>query len=373
MLFDEDTSRAPERDPDDRRRRLGWTLIVIAFVIVVVLAATPAPYVIEKPGPVFNTLGTDSALGSGGSDAGPLITVSGHEVYPTSGSLDLLTVSSYGNPSRLPAWTDVAEAWFSPREAALPVDSVFPPHLSIDQRNARSAQQMVNSQNDAIAAALDSLGYDVDPVISVAYVDASGPAHGILKQGDAIATVNGTPVEGVASLRAAVDANGTGADVRLGITRDGESLTVAVRPAPSDAGALLGIGVTMDYTFPFSVTIRLNDVGGPSAGMMFALGIIDKLTPGAITEGARIAGTGTIDNEGNVGPIGGIRQKLFAARDAGAGWFLAPASNCGEVRGHVPDGIRVVAVGDLDEAVAAVTAIGQGAGRTDLPDCSARD
>lgn len=366
----------PAYDPEERRRRRGWALIAAALAIVVVLAASPAPYVIERPGPVYNTLGTAGALGSGGDGSAqgedePLIAVTGHDVYPATGSLDLLTVSSYGNPNALPGWTDVIAAWFSPREAAVPVDSVFPPQLSVAERNARAQQQMVDSQSDAIAAALTELGYDVEPVVEVVYVEESGPAHGVLEDGDAIESVDGAPVAGIASLRAAIDANGTGRDARIGIRRGDDSLTVAVRPRRGDAGPRLGIEVRMRYTFPFSVTIRLDDVGGPSAGMMFALGIVDKLTPGAITEGARIAGTGTIDSEGNVGAIGGIRQKLFAARDAGARWFLAPAANCGEVRGHVPEGLRVVAVRDLGEAVAAVTAIGQRAGLNGLPDCGA--
>ncbi len=138
-----------------------------------------------------------------------------------------------------------------------------------------------------------------------------------------------------------------------------------------DGSVVLGVGVRMDYEFPIDVELQLDNVGGPSAGMMFALGIIDKLTPGAMTGGEIVAGTGTIDSAGEVGAIGGIRQKLWGAEDAGADWFLAPASNCDEVTGHVPDGLSVFAVSTLDEARTIVEAIGEGADTSGFASCPA--
>ncbi|MDD6373614.1 MAG: Lon protease [Bifidobacteriaceae bacterium] len=119
------------------------------------------------------------------------------------------------------------------------------------------------------------------------------------------------------------------------------------------------------------VSIEIGDVGGPSAGLMYTLGIIDELTDAEETGGQTIAGTGTIEDDGSVGAIGGIRQKMVGARDAGATWFLAPSSNCDEVVGHVPDGLRVVSVGDIDDAYTSLVAIGEGAGDS-LPTCSAQ-
>jgi PDZ domain-containing protein len=135
---------------------------------------------------------------------------------------------------------------------------------------------------------------------------------------------------------------------------------------------MIGVGVTTDYSFPFRVSIRLHRVGGPSAGMMFALGIIDKLTPGALTGGQRFAGTGTIDARGAVGPIGGIVQKMAAARSAGAEYFLAPTGNCGEVRGHIPRGLHVFAVSSLDDALTALGAVRTGSTTRGLPTCAQR-
>ena len=105
--------------------------------------------------------------------------------------------------------------------------------------------------------------------------------------------------------------------------------------------------------------------------MMFALGIIDTLTPGSLNGGEKVAGTGTISADGTVGPIGGIRQKLWGAKDAGADWFLAPESNCDEVVGHVPDGLRVFAVEDLDDSLAVLDAIRDGGDLDALPTCDA--
>jgi PDZ domain-containing protein len=122
----------------------------------------------------------------------------------------------------------------------------------------------------------------------------------------------------------------------------------------------IGIGIDISYSADFEIEFGVTGVGGPSAGTMFAIGIIDKLTPGALTQGKIIAGTGTIDPDGNVGDIGGIQQKLIGARDAGAVLFLAPQGNCDEVIGHIPDGLTVASVGTLDQAMAAIETFNSG-------------
>ena len=134
---------------------------------------------------------------------------------------------------------------------------------------------------------------------------------------------------------------------------------------------LLGVNLITDYDFPIDVTIQLNNVGGPSAGMMFALGIIDTLTPGELNGGQDFAGTGTITADGEVGPIGGIRQKMHGAQDAGAEWFLAPAANCDEVVGHVPAGLEVFSVETLDDALDVLDAVREDGDMAALPTCAA--
>ena len=347
-----------------RRVAIGWTLLLGAVVGTVVLGLLPAPYVVERPGPVYDTLGTVQ------TDNGvkPLIDISGHPTYDTKGQLDLLTVYLDGSREQPLSWIEVATAWFNQSRSVVPVDAVFPNGQTDQEANQESTADMQQSQQEAVAAALHQL--HIAYGVSVGSIKAGSPADGVLKKGDKILTVNGTTMTDIVSLRAAIAANGTSKPLSLGIERSGADQIVSLTPAPaSPTDPTPIIGIEAVYDFPFDVTIQLQDVGGPSAGMMFALGTYDKLTPGALTGGQHLAGTGTISADGTVGPIGGIRQKMYGARDAGATWFLAPASNCDEVVGHIPSGIRVFKVSTLDDAITDTNAIV--AGHTaDLPQCT---
>jgi PDZ domain-containing protein len=356
------------RGPVPRRVRAGWTVLLIALVLALVMSFLPAPYVIEQPGPVYNTLGSQE---QDGEDV-PLIAISGAQTYPTAGTLDMLTVSVRGTPEQRPSWAEIIGAWLDSSKAVLPIDAVYPPSVTTDQRNEQNAALMVDSQQEAIAAALTEQGIAFDTVVSVAAVDPEGPAADSLVTGDLVLSVNGTESATVEQLRAALAANGTDTPAQVLVQHaDGTQETIAITPvisAQTDAPAL-GISAGYSYTFPFDVEIQLNDVGGPSAGMMFALGIIDMLTPGELNGGQNVAGTGTIDPAGTVGPIGGIRQKMVGAVNAGATYFLAPASNCDEVVGHVPDGIQVFAVSTLSESMTALETIADGGDTSALPSC----
>ena len=359
----------PHSGSDGPRRgsRTGWVVLGIALVTGLTLAVVPSPYVVEKPGPVYNTLGSAEYEG----EKTDLITIPDETVYPTEGSLDLLTVSVLGNPDNRLNWLTVASAWLDPSQAVVPMESVFPADVTTEQRDEQNQVAMVNSQQDAIAAALTNLGYDYPTELSVVSLADGAPAEGLIEAGDLIETVNGETVADITALRAALTASGAGTPVTIGLSRDGTDQSVEVAPIDIDGNVVLGINVKSEYKFPFDVNIQLDKVGGPSAGMMFALGIIDKLTPGSIHGGADVAGTGTIDQSGAVGPIGGIRQKLFGAKEAGAEWFLAPDANCDEVTGHIPDGLTVLAVSTLDESLAALDAIRTGGDTSDLPTCPA--
>jgi len=361
------TDDAPAPDGARRRRPpIGWTALLIALVAGVILGIMPAPYVIEKPGPVYNTLGSATY----DDVETPLITIPDETVYPTKGTLDLLTVSLLGNRENRPSWLTVAGAWLDPSEAVLPIDQVFPANVTTEQRDAQSSADMINSQQDAIAAALTHLGYDYPTTVSVVSLPDGSPAQGIIEPKDQISAVNGRAVATVAELRAALQNNGAGAAASLDIVRDGVSDTVSLTPVDSDGTVVAGVNVTVAYVFPVDVQIQLDKVGGPSAGMMFALGIIDKLTPGELQGGENVAGTGTIDQSGTVGPIGGIQQKLHGAAENAATWFLAPAKNCSEVTGNIPDGLTVFSVATLDQALAALDGIKTG-DTSGLPTCPA--
>lgn len=357
-----------------RKTLAGSVALVVALGVLFSLTFLPTSFVIERPGPVYNTIGT--AETADGEEL-PLIEVSSSErTYETGGSLDLTTVQVMGNRERTPSWLELALAWFDPSRAVLPLDAVFPDGETSEQRETENAALMVDSQSEATAAALRALGYEVpgSTRIGVLETTAGSPADGVLEAGDVVTAANGADLDDVDRLREIIAA-GEGEPVEIAVVRDGEDEIVSITPERTvvEGEEVWAIGVilqpTTDYDFPVDVTIQLDNVGGPSAGMMFALGIVDVLTPGMLTGGEDIAGTGTIDGDGEVGPIGGIRQKLYGAREADADWFLAPDSNCDEVVGHVPDGLRVVSVGTLDEARAAVEAIADG--ETDgLPACS---
>jgi PDZ domain-containing protein len=357
-----------ERPRAPRRVRTGWTLLIIALVLGLVMSFLPAPYVIEQPGPVYDTLGSQE---QGGKDV-PLISIDGAETYPTDGTLDMLTVSVRGTREQRPSWAEIFTSWFDRSKAVVPIDSIYPPTVSTEQRNEQNAALMVDSQKEAVAAALTQLDIPFETDVAVGGVDPDGPAADSLVAGDLILSVNGTAATDVDELRAALAANGTGQAASLLVRHeDGSEETIQVTPVISDQtdAPAIGISVAYSYEFPFDVDIELNDVGGPSAGMMFALGIIDKLTPGQLNGGKNVAGTGTIDAAGEVGPIGGIRQKLFGAQDAGASVFLAPAANCDEVVGHVPDGLTVFAVDTLSDSMAALEAVASGGDTSALPTC----
>jgi len=370
-LFDENVTFTPaRRRPMSRGMVAGIWALVIALAVLLVITFLPTSYVIQRPGPVYNTLGTVEA--ADGTQV-PLIAVEGAETFPTDGALDLLTIQVVGNPERTPSWFELATAWFDPSRAVLPIEAVFREDQTSEERNEESTAMMVDSQKEATAAALTELGYDIDAKLAVHSFTPDSASAGVLDEGDVILSADGTPVTEIAPLREIVN-DGQGAPIELVIERDGEEDTVSITPKETEVDGettwLMGVNLTNDFEFPIDVTIQLNNVGGPSAGMMFALGIVDTLTPGQLNGGETVAGTGTISADGRVGPIGGIRQKLWGARDADADWFLAPAENCDEVVGHVPDGLRVFSVATLDDAIDVLDAIREDGDLDALPTCT---
>ncbi len=227
---------------------------------------------------------------------------------------------------------------------------------------------MAGSQSVATATALRALGQDVDEMVVIAGVPEGSPSAGVFEPDDELVSVDGDPATSSEAVRTAVQRHRPGDTFPVVVRRDGKEQTVTAKTAESDGRTVIGVGLRLDYDLPVDVTLRTGNVGGPSAGLMFSLAIYDALTPGELTGGKQIAGTGTMDDDGAVGPIGGIRQKLIGARRAGADFFLAPADNCAEVVGNVPDGLRVVKVESFDDGVAAVRDIGAGKAAS-LPAC----
>ncbi|TXK17778.1 PDZ domain-containing protein [Homoserinibacter sp. GY 40078] len=328
----------------------------------------PSPFVIERPGPVYDTLGTTTVDG----DDVPVIEITGTETFPTKGRLDLLTVYLDGTRESPIDWFSVASAWFDSNQAIIPVDQVFPAGQTDEEADQESAIDMQVSQQEAVAAALSQLDIPFTAKVAVGAVTTDGPSDGVLLEGDIVLEIGGASIATEDELREAIAASTVGEPLAIVVDRDGSERDLEVTPqarSAEDAGPVLGIYPITAYTFPFQVDIGLQDVGGPSAGTMFALAIYDKLTPGPLVGGEHVAGTGTISADGTVGPIGGIRQKMIGARDAGADWFLAPSANCDEVVGHVPNGLTVFAVDTFDDAVDLVTAIGDGGSTSAFASC----
>ncbi|MHA7281634.1 YlbL family protein [Arthrobacter sp. TMS2-4] len=349
---------ARPRDPRFRAMAVSGGLAVVLCGAAVLL---PSPYIIESPGPTFNTIGE--------IDGQAVIQVDGRETFPPEGHLDLTTVLVSGGPNGRVNVLDTFRAWADPDADVMPEQLVYPEGTTSSDVEERNVVAMTSSQEAAVAAALshEGIGYTED--LSVAGLADGSASEGILEVGDILRTIDGREIEDIETLRGTL-ADADGAAATLGIVRDGEATEVQVTPRESDDGEFqLGVLLASTFEFPFDVSIQLDNVGGPSAGTMFALGIIDNLTEGDLTGGRHFAGTGTIDSAGVVGPIGGIAQKLIGARAGGAEFFLAPADNCDDVVGNIPDGLTVVKVETLEDAVDAVETLGAGGDAAAVPAC----
>jgi PDZ domain-containing protein len=343
--------------------------LLVAGLLLVALCAVawlrPVPYVAMRPGPVQDTLGE-----LGGSQ---IVDINGRRTYPTEGQLDLTTVSVTAPTADL-TLGDALLAWFDPQRALVPRDLYYPPDQSVNEAEREGAVAMASSQDAAVVAALTQLGYNVSFSVLVRSVVEGAPAQGHLRSGDVITAVNGTPVEAADEVSALLQDVDPGEPATFTVRRDGRTTQVRT---PTEAAeddpsrTMVGITIMGDPTFPFDVSIDLGDrIGGPSAGLMFSLAIVDKLTPGAMTGGLHIAGTGTIGIDGTVGAIGGIGQKIAGADNAGASVFLVPAGNCAEARKAKSDDLTLVRVHSLESAVDAVEELAEDP-EASVPTCAA--
>ena len=340
------------RSPGPRAR----ALIVSAVALIALVTAAlllPVPFVKLAPGPTFNVIGDDEGK--------PVLSITGTETFPVDGNLDMTTVLESGGPRGGLTFVDAIASWFKSADAVVPRELIYPDDVTGDQVKARQSGLFNLSESNAIGAALNFLKRPAKVMLIVSSVTTDAPAFDKLQIGDEIRSVDGVPVEKAEQVVEAVRSKPVGTTFRFAVGRqvDGkdteENVEVTSAENPDNPGKpFVGVQIGPLYQPDFMVDFALKDIGGPSAGLMFALGIIDKLTPDSLTGGRHIAGTGTIEPDGTVGPIGGIRQKLAAARDAGAELFLMPKVHCAEAKGHIPEGLTVAAVGTLGDAVEAI-------------------
>lgn len=332
--------------------RRGWTVIAGAVVVLLLaagLAKAPVPYVALAPGRAVNTLGTLQ-----GHD---VIGVDGTPVSQSDGRLSFTTVAVYDGIDLVTA----LKMWFDDDVAVVPRESIYPPGKSQKEVDKESEADFVSSQQDAEVAALRELGYDT--VVKLVKTQKGSPAAGLLQPGDTITSVDGEAAGSAVDVLAAIAKHQPGETVSIGYSRESGAGTVdvPVRRDPDDKSTV-DIGVTLEERadIDFDITFDIADIGGPSAGLMFALGIVDKIDPDDLTGGNNIAGTGTINAEGEVGPIGGIPQKMVAARETGAKYFFSPVENCEEAKDNKPKGLTLIKVADLDDALQALATIRAG-------------
>lgn len=307
------------------------------------------PYAAQGPGPMFNTLGEVEGV--------PVVEIEGADSDATEGNLNMTTVSVRTNMTLVQALT----RWITTDDTIVPLEQIMPPNTNHEEMKQRNQEAFVASESAATIAAMNYLGRPTTVVVHEVMEDSA--ANGVLQAADIIQRVGGKDVSQPREVQRLVREHAPGDRLTVDVLRDGaphtEEITLGANPEDAKV-PMLGILMTSAPADGVQVTYNLNDVGGPSAGMVFSLAVIDKLSPGLLNGGKFVAGTGTIDESGEVGPIGGISHKIAGARDAGAELFLAPEGNCADVMRTDSGDMQVAAVKTLDDAVKAMDAFAHG-------------
>lgn len=354
---------------------LASFLMLIALLCVGLLVKVP--YAEMSPGPTVNTLGKHSG--------DPVLNIKGGpKQYKTTGHLNMTTVRVTGAEYHMNL-LEALSGWLQHDSAVVPHATLYPDDKSAQEVDEENAEEFSASQESAKVAALRELDIPVSSHVLVGSVAKDGPAEKRLHAGDVITAVDGKAIKRPESVGDVVTKREPGQKVTFTIIpaakaaaskkagkepspRDSKRVTVATEKAKKGGRPIVGIQPALGHTFPFTIDIKLADIGGPSAGLMFGLGIVDKLSRTDLTGGDFVAGTGTIDDQGKVGEIGGIQMKTVAARAKGAEFFLTPEGNCPSAAKDKPDGLTLVKVGTMDQAMDALKKIREGK-QDDLAQC----
>ncbi len=338
---------------------------VLLTILVSVAFLVPVPYVLESPGLTADTLGSDISVDGRPTDQDVVSFGSEVQTYPTEGELRLTTAQVTRADSRVTLF-EALGAWFDPEDALIPRDVVYPPEQSVQEAQDLTRVAMTGSQATSEVAGVRAAGYDVEQYVLVAGVAVDGPSDGALEPADRIVAVDGDPAADTDAVVTSVRSREPGDTIAVTVLRAGERRTVDITAEETDDDddprTSIGITVGPGFDVPVDVTFNLErSIGGPSAGSMFALAIYDKLTPGSLTGGEVVAGTGEIDYDGNVGPIGGVAQKLVSSQEDGATFFLSPAGNCSEALQAPVDfaEITVLRIETLEDAISSLEALAE--------------
>ncbi len=338
-------------------------LSLIALTCIALLV--PVPYVTMRPGPAFDTLGEFEGKPMFNFDKSV-------KTYPTNGSLDFTTVSVTRADSNVSLGRAIT-SYFSSDIAVVPKSLIYPDNETATQSTKESAAELDSSKDSSRVAALRAAGFTVTGTPQIVEVAKGGAADGKLMEGDLVIGVGDTLVDSAEALVKAVGAYKPGDIVKLSISRKGaaQDISITTKAAPEDP-SVPRIGVTLGtkYTYPFTINNNVGrTIGGPSAGTMFALAIYDKLTPGSLTGGEKVAGTGEMAPDGTVGPIGGVRQKMAGAAHHDADIFLVPAANCAEAADGDDFGLKLVKISRLADAISSLEALAKDS-KAKVPSCS---
>jgi Lon-like protease len=319
------------------RQRVTAAVGVLALIgLVFAINFYRLPVIALSPGPMEDVLAR--------------LKVEGSRVYDSEGKLYLTSVGIDDDVRFYEALLDMAN-----RDVQLlPRAELYPEEQDSTEIDKENAALMDRSKETASVVALREVGYEIEPSgVEVTQVVAGTPADGKLRAGDRILDADGRAVASTEEVRAAITRHEIGERVAFRIDRDDTEKNVSVQVREADGQPRVGILLRDLFPdLPVKVSIETqNNIGGPSAGLMFTLSIIDKLTPEDLTGGRRIAGTGEIALDGGVLPVGGVAEKLIAVRRLGVTTFLIPAENCDSVRGQVPDGLRLVKVSTVNDAL----------------------
>ena len=256
-------------------------------------------------------------------------------------------------------------SWVDPAVSLLPREQLVPPGVTDQQQDQFNAMDMEESKYSAVIAALHAVGIDAPPVpgVYVIAVAAGFPASGKLRPGDIVLEANGVALRNAGALASQLTSRPIGAEHTLRILRSTQELTVKLKTVASpgndqERSAVIGAKLGPAFRLPLSVNVDSQNIGGPSAGLAFALTIADALTKEDLTRGHRVAVTGTIDLNGNVGLVGGVEFKVRAAEREGADIFLVPKDEVAQAS-SVGGDVEVIGVSTLAEAIAALRRLGQ--------------
>ncbi|GEP38827.1 hypothetical protein NPS01_24900 [Nocardioides psychrotolerans] len=318
----------------------------LVLALLVTAAFLPLPYVTYAPGYTVDVLAEDAGA--------EIIQVDGAKTYRDDGQLRMTTVL-VSVPKLRKNLFDLMFVWAKSDDAVYPYDAVYGEDETPESNDREGAVSMVTSQDAATAVALRELGYEPESAVEVAFVEAGSPSQGKLLVRDIILEVDGAPLKDPQQLVEAINSAEPGQSVDFKVRRVRTDYDVSIVPRKVDGELRIGITPGIGYLFPFDVRVNIDpDIGGPSAGLMFSLAIYDTLTPGSLTGGKVVAGTGEIAGDGTVGPIGGIQQKIAGARDDGAELFLVPSDNCEEALGANNEDMRLVKATTMPIALKAI-------------------